>query len=259
MFEGMKGKLGPLPVWAWGLIIGGIVVGVYYWRQVKDDNGQEITSDNESAALAEQEGDSGYVASSDLVDSAFTPGSASGSSLATVDTATPSDTNDAWAARVIAKLTGAGVAFTDAQAAVSKLLNGEELSADESALVDRGQKLEGTLPPEALSTVTKNGSSNAAVSKWMRSSDGSIQAVLSNGSKVNKSLSDYIDAGLPGFSYNAYEFGTHRAKSSSTTVADIAKFHGTTVENLVVINGWKTIPNLKKGSRVKVPARKKVA
>lgn len=245
------GKIGPLPVWAWGLIFGGIAVGYYYWSQLKDQNGQTVTEDNSAAA----DNATGVTSMSgaDLIDSAYTATGLSASTLATTSAPESTDTNSAWGIRAVQALIGKGIAPITAQTAVQKYLDGQALDSSETALVNQAIVLVGSTPPDGTATPTSGGSD---VAKWQWLQDGTVIGVMPDGSKVTKTIRDYIDAGMPGWSYNAYQWKYHKAASNTTTVASIATRYGTTPDVIMALNNWKSAPNLKRGQKVKVPDSK---
>jgi len=254
-----QAKLGPLPVWVWGLTLGGAAVGYYYWSQLKDNNGTTISTDPEAVNAVESA--AGYVTDRDAIDGAFTPGTASGSTLATSTAEESTDTNSAWLIRAVQALVGKGVSPLEAQTALGKYLDGESLSVAESSLVNRAIVALGGLPPDGAPIPSKptDAASAVGIKSWQRLQDGTVRVLMSDGSYVGKTLQEYIASGMPSFAYNAYENQTYRVPSNGTTVAQIASKYGTSVDNIVVLNRWKAIPNLKKGNVVKVPSQKGTA
>lgn len=130
----LKGKLGPLPVWAWGVIVGLVLVaGVFiYGRRNQSDGSAAI----QGTAIDPQ----GYQ----------TAGITGGSAQAT-DTATQTGdyrSNASWladAAADVAQFTGGSP--TAIYAALQKFIYGETLSSQERKYVDTAVSRTGT-PPE---------------------------------------------------------------------------------------------------------------
>ena len=245
----IQARLGPLPVWAWGLIFGGAAVAYMYWQNAKDSNGDTVSTDSTDSV------DTGDLGSSyDAIDGAFTVGTASGSTLSTTTEET-TDTNTAWLARAVNYLIGTGVTPLAAQSALQKYLEGESLSSDETDLVNKAIKSVGQTP-EGTSVVSGTGTDSVTIKQWQRLADGSVRTVMSDGSYVARTLDDYIAAGMPKFGLNAYEYQTYKVPSNSTTVAQIASKRGTTQSDLIVLNRWTRVPNLKKGQRIKVPSKR---
>lgn len=247
-----KSNIGPLPIWAWGLIFGGAVVAYMYWSQAKDSNGETISTDTADGynASTDSSGD-GY----DAIEGAFRTSGAYPSTLATREVTESTDTNSAWLIRAVDYLIGSGTSPIQAQSAVQKYLEGESLTSAETDLVNKAIKGVGQAP-EGTTIAAPTASSRVSIKQWQRLADGSVRTYMSDGSYVAKTLDQYIAAGMPAFGYNAYEYGTYKVTSNAQTVAQIAKLKGTSQQDLIVLNRWKTIPNLKKGNRIKVPAKR---
>lgn len=130
--ERMTQKMGPFPVWVWGLFIGGAFV-IWYWVSQRDA-GQSALADSveETGTVAPPSGDFG-----------------------TVPVMPPSDgevddhTNLEWSAQAVIAATGTGTSLIAAQAAISKYLNSEKLSASETAIMNMILKKIGP-PPEGV-------------------------------------------------------------------------------------------------------------
>lgn len=130
-----KAKLGPLPVWAWGAIGGGVIIVGYYLM-------------NRGGSSAESTG------SSTLDPSGYQTSGISGGSADTSDPAAVYDTNSLWltrAARQTAELASAST--TDVYNALKKWLAGDALSTKEKGWVDIATKNTG-LPPEGTEGVS---------------------------------------------------------------------------------------------------------
>ncbi len=245
----LKGKLGPLPVWVWGLGLGAIVV-VFVWAQNRGTSG---------ATEAPEET---YTDPYDDYDSVLnqmsnTSGGSSSTSGSTGDLQL--DTNQAWSIRAVAYLVTKGQSPLTAQGAIGAYLSEKSLTDAQKKLVNDAIVGIGQ-PPDPVTlgsgVGTPTGTTTVAIRHWRRDNAGNITKMMTDGNIVKSSLSEYINAGMPKFYTNAYEYQTYRAKSNATTVAMIAKLFDTSVANLQVLNGWKSIPNLKKNQSVKVPARK---
>jgi hypothetical protein len=127
--ERLRAKVGPLPVWVWGLIAGGLFT-VWYWVSQRD-------SVSDSGAVEEETG---------------TVGTPSGD-FSTVPIVPPGDaiedenTNQEWLIQALNAASEAGVSFVTAQVAISKYLNGQTLTTTEEGIVNRVIGLVGP-PPE---------------------------------------------------------------------------------------------------------------
>lgn len=140
-----KGKIGPLPVWTWGLIIGGFFV---VWMWVANRNSPV---DVEATTEAPSQ-DADYGGS--VVEGSY------GSDFSTVPVVTPgqteavtgSETNADWLRKAIAAVVDQGTVSTlSAQTALQKYLAGQSLSAAEASIVNAATAKVG-IPPEGVDT-----------------------------------------------------------------------------------------------------------
>lgn len=152
----LTGKMGPLPVWAWGGIIGVTVVGFSYWR----------TSHNAAvnAAPSYDSVDGAFGSASPNGSTPTDPGIAGGGG-ATTDPVPPAlpdfsgttpdfsnvdfqDTTslNTWVARAILWLSGQGVSPANAQQALSDYLSGASLSSNSMAIVQQALSRFGAPP-----------------------------------------------------------------------------------------------------------------
>lgn len=139
-----KAELGPLPVWGWGIVVGGLAVA-YLWF------GRATKATAVVAAPVAT-----TVADSSLVDSLYKPsGASNGSGIITL-TQGP-ESNLAWAARTIAALALQGISPIEAQIAVSQYVQGATLTAAQQRIVEKAIAATG-LPPEGVSGQVNGGS-----------------------------------------------------------------------------------------------------
>lgn len=142
-----KGKLGPLPIWAWGVILGVIVLGAYYYEaNKKKAAGAAVVSattsgDNLAAGL----NDNTSVDPTDGLtglDSSGGLGTSSG-------TVAGSQTNAAWEASAVAWLSSHGYTPLVAQSALEAYLGGtlDSTNSNYVAAVNAAVQNFG-LPPE---------------------------------------------------------------------------------------------------------------
>ena len=250
--ETLSQKAGPLPVWVWGVGIGVVAVAYIWW------SGREqgiVAPDETTAAAAGSSGDRGVY---DAIDGAFQPSAPAGSvSIPSLESPGEIDNNNAWSFRAVAYLVGQGIAPVTAQIAINNYIEEKQLTDAQSKLVNQAITGIGA-PPVRVSIETPSVTTPAAVTlkSWQRLASGQIVAVMSDGTRQNRSIRQYIDAGMPAFKSNAYEVQTYKVRHNATTYADVARKYRTSVDNLMVLNKVKSIPNLKKGSVVVVPARK---
>lgn len=134
--ERLKAKVGPLPVWAWGLLAGGAFT-IWYWVSQRDVS--EVTEGTEEEIAAEA-GDRGSGPSGDFSTVPVFP--------------TPEDkpddesTNQEWLREAISAGANAGAgSYLAIQSALNKYLNGQDVSAAEAALINRVLAVVGP-PPE---------------------------------------------------------------------------------------------------------------
>lgn len=242
---------GPLPVWVWDVGIGVIAVA-YIWWTGRDSGTTAVESAGSTVA-------SGSDAVFDAIDGAFKPGT-SGSASVGDEAPTEIDTNVAWGFRAVSYLVGQGIAPVTAQVAIGKYLAEEELTDADAVLVNRAVAGIGAPPTPIRVNVptppTPPAPVKVTIKSWQRLNNGQVVALMSDGTRVNKTLRQYIDAGMPAFSSNAYENQTYKVKSNGETAATIAKKFNTSVDNIIVLNRWKAVPNLKKRNVVKVPSVK---
>lgn len=130
--ENLTQKMGPFPVWVWGVLIGGAFV-IWYWVSQRDA-GQSALADSveETGTVAPPSGDFGTVP--------IMPPS---------DGVVDDHTNLEWSAQAVIAATGTGTSLIAAQAAISKYLNSEKLSASETAIMNAIIKKIGP-PPEGV-------------------------------------------------------------------------------------------------------------
>ncbi len=250
--EKLSQKAGPLPVWVWGVGIGVVAVAYIWWSGREQGT---VAPDETTAAAAGSSGNRGVY---DAIDGAFQPSAPAGSvSIPSLESLGEIDNNNAWSFRAVAYLVGQGIAPVTAQIAINNYIEEKQLTDAQSKLVNQAITGIGA-PPVRVSIETPSVTTPAAVAvkSWQRLASGQIVAVMSNGTKQNRSIRQYIDAGMPAFKSNAYEFQTYKVRHNATTYADVARKYQTSVDNLMVLNKVKSIPNLKKGSVVVVPARK---
>lgn len=245
--ESFKGKLGPLPVWAWGAIIGVIVIA-YVWFSGRTDESPD--AETETAATPTP-----TIGLGDAIDGAFLPGTANGGGGRDTDIPESVDTNTAWGFRAVAALIGKGTAPLTAQAAISKYLDETTLTAAEGALVNTAIGLVGQ-PPESVGIPKVSAPTPTVVyTKYVRKINGQIYGVTAEGVETAITDAQYIALGMPALAYDLLPWKYHTAKGNTTTLASIAARYNTTTERLIVLNRYKTGITIKKGTKVKVPSK----
>lgn len=134
----LKSKAGPLPVWVWGVLIGGVLVGYMYWhksRTATAPTSVDVSGTGVDDALST--GDAGTTTAG----SVGTPSEATTSGLSS---------NQTWEAQALTQLTGSGATPLAAQQALENYLSGASLSGDEQTLINQALGSLG-LPPEGVS------------------------------------------------------------------------------------------------------------
>lgn len=132
-------KVGPLPVYAYGLIIAGVIWIYYIWQ------GKNAGADSGSAMPSSDAADSGIGLGDDTGDTANTGGSGTGS---TSGVSTPTD-NLSWFTMASNYLVGFNYDSVSVSNALSKYLTGEQLTTAERALVNQAVARFG-VPPEGV-------------------------------------------------------------------------------------------------------------
>lgn len=142
----LKGKLGPLPVWGWGLIGGGLVGGYMYYRKRKAAATANTNAGSQYSGLnnSSNGGSTGELST--------TNGLASSGSDVTGSLA-------GWAAQAVNWLIGQGSNPIDASNAISAYINGQTLTPAQetsvnSALTEFGAPPSGVLPINVSNTST---------------------------------------------------------------------------------------------------------
>lgn len=171
-------KLGPLPVWAWGIIGGVIVVGGYYvLNRGGNDGDQSVTVLDPS----------GYQ----------TSGIQGGS--ASIDETQSIDNNMLWLTRSARQVSGAlSKSPSEVYAALQKWLSGQTITDVEKGYVDTALQQSGN-PPEGtqgVSPVTVTG--NRQVKYYRTSANtGRRYVIYTDGTFRELTISEYKKLGSP--------------------------------------------------------------
>lgn len=193
MKETLNQKLGPLPLWTWGLM-GGLAVVVWVWVSA---------SEKESAALVPMPSDEYLVnrpASSDSLDGAFSARNGSSES-SYYDNAPVAETNESWIASVTNILSGKGSwSPLQIQAALQKYVSGNPLSDAEQEIVNSAITEKGVAPD--ATSVPALGSDDWV--RFYRDARGKFYGVLYNGSVRSLTDSAYAALGRPSLSSDDY-------------------------------------------------------
>jgi len=140
MFDKLRDKLGPFPVWVWGLIIGIIIVAYAWYANLRNAS----TTDDDDAGISKDNPESAVGYGSGIV------GSVS-------DLNNPGDkadlTQHQWLMQAVAAAVNSGTSTLTAQVALQKYLYGAELSSTEAAIVNHAISIVG-LPPDDVDIPT---------------------------------------------------------------------------------------------------------
>lgn len=135
--EKITQKLGPFPVWVWGVLIGGGLIAWYWFSGAGVTQGDATSSDGEFTTE--------LAPSGDFSEKTVVPEGDSG-----VDDAT----NEEWLSQAISAAAGSGGSQVAIRAALQKFLMGEELTSQERGWVDRALTEVGQ-PPEGTSGISE--------------------------------------------------------------------------------------------------------
>lgn len=171
MLDKLTAKLGPLPVWVWGLIIGGILVA-WQWRSRMGGSSSSDTAEEEAAlATVAPYGNFSTVPMA----------------TAPADVSNVEQTNQEWLNVAMKAIQANNMGSSlSAQTALEKYLSGRELTAAEAKIVDYAIKAAG-LPPQGVQeipsvTPTPNPPSVPSVRYVKFSEQGTVYRVESDGS-----------------------------------------------------------------------------
>lgn len=150
-------KLGPLPVWVWGLV-GGLAFGaVYYVHKKKADAAKLASTQNSGSAFGSTDSSSNGGNAGELA----TTGGSAGMGGANQSLAQ-------WAANAVNWLIGQGTSPSDATNALSAYINGATLTPDQTTLVNQALANFGA-PPSGILPVNTASTPAATVSDDWRS------------------------------------------------------------------------------------------
>ena len=136
-------KAGPLPVWAWGVILGGVAAAVLWFGGRGSSGG----------ATGNVGGASGSTIDPGVLDSAYgyTPANTAGTSstAGTIVNDSEEGTNFVWQANAVAYLLTQRFGGLAAQQATSRYLNGDSLDAEQQKMINLAIEKFG-LPPQGV-------------------------------------------------------------------------------------------------------------
>lgn len=140
-------KVGPLPVWAWGLIVGALIVA-YMWYRNRSSASNGVAST--LAGTTDPYGNAGLYTGNDA--------NAANANLATASTSKAIRTNAAWVRQAIQYMTGKGRNPLAVQRALTAYLAGRTLTEKQDKIVSEVLTHVGTPPklPKTVSNVEHN-------------------------------------------------------------------------------------------------------
>lgn len=188
-------KLGPLPVWTWGVIAGSGVLLWILWRQM---------------TVRETVPTPTYVPDSAIVEQAYLR---NGAPIPTVEKL--AETNQTWMTSGVAYFTGKGANGTEAAEAFQRYLSGKGLSNSQQNMIDAYIKNRG-LPPEGATPVTDTYQS------YYRDNHGAIYGVYSDGTTRWLDYPHWIALGKPGLN-GTVKFTADDYKSGDPTPEPVFK------------------------------------
>jgi hypothetical protein len=136
------GKLGPFPVWAWGLVIGSLIIIRMYVSGMSTKTADNATPETTGGLSAVDEAILSGYSGKDLTDN-----SSGDTSAGTVD-----QTNAMWIAQGVKVCIEAGIAPLTAQVALQKYVDGYQLSPGDQSIINRVVEKLG-LPPDGVSSI----------------------------------------------------------------------------------------------------------
>jgi hypothetical protein len=168
----LKKKTGPLPMWAWALVVGLILSLIMFYLRGKS---KINATPNPSATVSTDP----YAAFENYAAAPTTQPTADQGPSGTYET------NQSWMAKAIAFLTTKGIQPLDAQAALNNYLNnGGALSYGDSQIVNQALSQFGLPPDGVYGSPSASPKPNPTVVRYIRSSNGSIAAVFNDNTKA---------------------------------------------------------------------------
>lgn len=203
----IKAKLGPLPVWVWGVLVGVVILGVVYYRRAEAKTAAADTTANGVSV-------SGEDLTSDLAGAASdgTTGASATDGTDLTTSSTVGQTNASWESDALAWLSSHGFSPLVAQNALETYLEGTLSSTDSAAVGAVNAAIQNFgLPPEgvfATPTVTSTtpttvtGGGPAAVTEpgsgtWYLLNGTTSYITLSKGVKTYHTKAQWQAAGSP--------------------------------------------------------------
>ncbi len=227
-------KVGPFPIYVWGLVFGGVIVVYIY---VKAQN----SAASPSAASTVPSGVTGTLPNQTPMSVGGSPVAASSGS----STAGAPVTNAGWIAQAMANAGTFGVSPLAVEQALSNYTNGMPLNPTDQATTNAVLNSLGA-PPEGIIGLLNNGQN---LTPTPTTTTGSV-TTTPKPKPVTKSKPKPTPKPTPKPSYYTYRI------VRGDNLTNIAKTHGTSISEILKLNPYVTNPNLiYAGKTLKLPTK----
>lgn len=170
----LKSKAGPLPVWAWAVVVGLILALIMYYIRGRAQVNKVTPSTDPNATVSTDPYSAFANYAAAPTTQPVTDQGASGSY----------ETNQSWLAKAVTWLATKGFSPLDAQSALNNYLNGGSvLSYADSQAVNQALSQFGLPPDGVLGNPTSSPKPKPTVVRYIRSSNGSIAVLYSDNTK----------------------------------------------------------------------------
>jgi hypothetical protein len=179
--KAMTKKLGPLPVYAYAVIIVGAAYGVYWWRnRVGVARPVQVTDIGSGISSA------GPMPGTNSYNGATTP---------SAHAPAASQSNAQWAKTVADSLIALGGNPTQVNNAIAAFLGGSQLDATQQSFVGNALRLFGN-PPEGV--IPTNTSLDKKYVKYVKyANDQTVYGITATGQQIGITLAEWIALGRP--------------------------------------------------------------
>ena len=186
------GRLGPLPVWAWGAIVGALILAWFYLRKRTPTSGATsgaTTGASVTAAYPSQ------VSNVPLQNTANVTGNTSGTA----------DTNTSWLQQGIKQATDLGYTPLDAETALRNYLDGTPLTSSQANIVNAVETAQGSAPQGLGGTpsVTSGAPQGQLLGYYRQTGTPAVYAFFSDGTRKWVDSAQYAALGSPQYTDQA--------------------------------------------------------
>lgn len=188
-----KGKIGPLPAWVWGLILGALIVA-WMWVRRRNQTAASNTAAAQTDAVQETSPNSQLLAGINT----------SGIPLSSLTGATtvpdaPNQTNASWLAQGIMKGSDLGYTPLDTETALRNYLNGTSLTPTQTQIVNSILSALGTPPQGINGTPSQTTTQPSVEGLFRRKGTQAIYEALSDGTLHWLDQGEWAALGRPAF------------------------------------------------------------